>query len=116
MVKLYLNQEYEREKLEELLKVSNPKHVIERAQLYFNNPDIKVYLSSNKNKKYAIINPNTDKLVNFGSLLYQDYTKHQNTDRQKAYLNRSSKIKGDWEKDKYSPNNLSRVLLWDAPF
>ena len=40
----------DKDKYEELLRVSNPKRVIENAIKYFNNPDIKVYLSTNKNK------------------------------------------------------------------
>ena len=32
--------------------------------------------------------------------------------RQQKYLNRSSKIKGEWKNDKYSPNNLSMNILW----
>ena len=30
------------------------------------------------------------------------------------YLKRSSKIKGDWAKNKYSANFLSIILLWDG--
>ena len=47
-----------KEKLEQLKKVSNPKEVIKNAQQYFNDPDIKVYLSKRKDKKYAIYDPN----------------------------------------------------------
>jgi hypothetical protein len=32
--------------------------------------------------------------------------------KRKAYLARSGKIKGDWKKDKYSPNRLARAILW----
>ena len=41
-----------KEKLEQLLKISNPKEVIKNAQQYFNNPNIKVYLSKKKNICY----------------------------------------------------------------
>lgn len=32
--------------------------------------------------------------------------------KQKDYLARATKIKGDWKKDKYSPNSLAIALLW----
>ena len=43
-----------KEKLEQLLKISNPKEVIKNAQQYFNNPNIKVHLSNKKNMLYMI--------------------------------------------------------------
>ena len=60
-----------------------------------------------------ILNPITNKFVHFGSLIYQDFTKHQNKERQKNYIIRASNIKGDWRSDKFSPNNLSLYLLWN---
>jgi hypothetical protein len=50
--------------------------------------------------------------VHFGAMGYEDYTKHKNKSRRKNYLTRSGNIKGDWKKDKYSANNLARILLW----
>ena len=47
---------HDREKYEQLLKVSNPQKVITNAIRYFNDPDIELYLSTVKNKKYMIIN------------------------------------------------------------
>ena len=105
-----------KDKLEQLLKVSNPKEVIKKAQHYFNNPDIKVYLSNRKNKKYAIYDPNNKKLIHFGQMGYEDYTKHKNLHRRDNYLLRTANIRGSWKNDKYSANNLARVLLWDADF
>jgi hypothetical protein len=58
-----------------------------------------------------ITTPN-GRIVHFGQMGYEDYTKHCNKTRRKNYLTRSGKIKGDWAKDKYSPNNLARKLLW----
>ena len=52
------------------------------------------------------------KMVHFGGLPYEDYTKHRNKIRQRAYLNRASNIKGDWYKNKYSPNSLAINILW----
>jgi hypothetical protein len=112
MVKLYLNEEYEREKLNDLVKVSNPKKVVENAIAYFNDPNIKVYLSSHKYKKYAITDPITKKLINFGDIRYSDFTQTNDKTKQKSYLNRATKIKGDWKDNKYSANNLAINLLW----
>lgn len=100
------------EKLEQLLKVSNPKKVIQNAQHYFNDPNIKVYLSTRKNSKYSIYDPINKKLVHFGNINYADYTKHLDDKRRQNYLLRASNIKGDWKNNKYSKNNLSINLLW----
>ncbi len=40
-------------------------------------------------------------------------TKHQDLKRLNIYLSRATKIKGNWKKDKYSPNNLAINLLWN---
>jgi hypothetical protein len=101
-----------KDKLEQLLKVSNPKEVIKNAQQYFNDPDIKVYLSKRKDEKYAIYDPNIKKLVHFGNVNYEDYTKHKNNERRFNYLNRASHIKGNWKENTYSPNNMSIALTW----
>ena len=99
-------------KLDKLLEVSNPKEVIMKAIEYFKNPDIKVYLSNRKNKKYMIVHPKTEKMVHFGDINYLDYTKHKDKERREAYLKRASNIKGNWMFDRYSPNSLSLHLLW----
>jgi hypothetical protein len=104
-----------KDKLEQLLKVSNPKEVIKNAQKYFNNPDIKVYLSNRKNKKYAIYDPNNKKMIHFGQMHppMEDYTMHKNDIRRDNYLARASNIRGSWKSNKYSPNSLSIALLWN---
>jgi hypothetical protein len=89
---------------------SNPTEVYRRAKKYLGKT-VKIGLSTKKEKKYMVTTPN-GKLVHFGQMGYEDYTKHKNKTRRKNYLNRSSKIKGNWKKDKYSPNNLARILLW----
>ena len=101
-----------KDKIEQLLKVSNPKEVIKKAQQYFNDPDIKVYLSNRKNKKYAIYDPNIKKLVHFGQMGYMDYTMHKDDKRRQNYLIRASNIKGEWKNNKYSSNNMSMHILW----
>ena len=54
-----------------------------------------------------------NKYVHFGDSRYQDFTIHNDLERRKRYLDRATKIKGNWKKDKYSPNLLSQNLLWD---
>ena len=97
-------------KEEEIKKYSNPSQVRRLAKKYFGNT-LKIELSSKKEKKYMATTP-SGKIVHFGQMGYEDYTKHKNKTRRKNYLTRSAKIRGDWAKDKYSPNNLARKLLW----
>lgn len=98
-------------KSDPLWKVSNPKIVQQKAYEYFKKP-IRILKSNRKDKKYVIIEPKTNKLIYFGSMMYQDHTFHNNDKRRDSYLKRSAGIKGDWKKNKFSPNNLSRNLLW----
>ncbi len=86
-----------KDKLEQLLKVSNPKEVIKKAQHYFNNPDVKIYLSNRKNKVYAIYDPNNKNLTHFGHLDYEVYTRHKYDIRRDNYLKRAMNIKGNWK-------------------
>ena len=95
-----------------LLKVSNPTTVKRKAKQLFGS-NVKIVQSKAKNKKYTLIKPD-GKRVNFGSLEYQDYTKHKNKQRRDNYLKRSAGIKGNWRNNKYSANNLSMRLLWDG--
>jgi hypothetical protein len=94
-----------------LNKWSNPTKVAEKAKKYLGN-DVMVYLSTKPKKKYMIINPDTNKEVHFGEMGYEDNTKSQDPIRRENYLKRSANIKGNWKNNKYSPNNLSRNLLW----
>lgn len=105
------------EKLKVLMTISNPKIVMKRAKQYYGN-DTKIYISSNKNKKYMIFNPNKNKFIHFGSFNppMEDYTYHNNNIRREKYLKRTAKIKGDWKNDPYSANNMSRVILWNADY
>jgi len=99
-------------KLAHLKMVSNPKRVIENAQHYFNDPNIKVYLSPVKNKKYAVYDPNNKKLISFGNINYEDYSFHLSEVRRENYLKRASNMRGNWRNNPYSPNNLSLNILW----
>ena len=93
----------------ELLKYSNPIIAQKRAYAYLGKT-AKLYPASKKQKKYRIWNGY--KWINFGQLGYQDYTRHKDKTRRRSYLARSRKIRGDWKRNKYSPNNLSIHILW----
>lgn len=112
MTILYYDIEQEG-KLNELLKISNPKIVQKKLNEYIGK-DTKLYISSHKNKKYMILNPETNKWTHFGSFSppMEDFTHHNNLDKRKRYLARAMNIKGNWKNNKYSPNNLSINVLW----
>lgn len=94
-----------------LYSVSNPIEAQEKAYKYLDSQAI-LYKSKAKNKKYSIINPTNYKIVNFGDIQYEDYTFSHNEMKRKSYLSRTVNIKGNWKSDPYSPNNLSRNILW----
>ena len=72
----------------------------------------KLYPASNSQKKYSIFDKKNNRWVNFGQMGYEDFTKHHDKARRKNYLTRSKNIKGDWVRNPYSANNLSRKILW----
>ena len=84
---------------------SNPKIVQEKAKQY----GLDVVFSPRKDKKYRIVNPETNKYVDFGSIDYEDYTKHQDEKRLMNFRSRNRKWK---DAKKYSPAWLSYYLLW----
>jgi len=92
-------------------KYSDPVKVQELAYSVY-GPDAIIYRSRHKNKKYAIVDPNTEKIVNFGQIGFEDVTKHRDINRMYNYLRRATKIKGNWRDNPFSPNNLSINLLW----
>ena len=93
-------------------QVSNPTTVQKKAYEIYGR-DAMIYRSKAKDKKYSIRNPQ-GRLINFGNIEYEDYTKHKNDDRRERYLKRSTKIKGNWKDDPYSPNMMSIRLLWNG--
>jgi hypothetical protein len=97
-------------KIMDIWKVSNPLVAQAKAYKYLGK-DAHIYISDRRDKKYYIIDPRTNKKIHFGSTL-SDYTKHKDDERRQRYLSRSSKIKGNWKDNPYSPNNLSRHILW----
>lgn len=94
-----------------LRKYSNPEQAQRMATKYLGKT-AKIYPSTKKEKKYMVWDPKNKKWVHFGQLGYEDYTKHKDKTRRKNYLTRSRRIKGDWQSNKYSPNNLSIHILW----
>lgn len=94
-----------------LYQYSNPLLAQDRAYKLLGD-NATLYKSFKKNKKYMIIDPSTNHWIHFGQLLYEDYLHHMSEDRRNAYLKRSEKIKGNWQSNPYSPNNLSRNILW----
>ena len=89
---------------------SNQTEVYRRAKKYLGKT-VKISLSTKKDKKYMVTTPD-DKIVHFGQMGYEDFTKHKNKTRRKNYLTRARGIKGNWKQDKYSANNLAIHLLW----
>jgi hypothetical protein len=98
------------DKLNELLKYSNPDVAQKKAKEYLGNKTI-LYTSTRKDKKYMVKDPD-GKWIHFGQLGYSDFTKHKDEKRRQDYLNRATNIKGNWKENKYSPNNLSIHILW----
>jgi len=92
-------------------KVSNPHLVQRNAYKYLG--DVILYISDKPDKKYMVYDSDDDKMVHFGDINYQDFTKHRNLMRRNSYLSRACFINGDWRYNKYSPNNLAIHLLWN---
>jgi len=90
---------------------SNPSIALRKAKAYL-GPNVKFKLSDNPKKKYMILNPLMNKWIHFGQMGYEDFTKHQDEKRRENYLKRTANMRGDWKDNKYSPNNLSRNILW----
>lgn len=97
-------------KIEHLRMVSNPETAQRKAYSYLGK-DAVIYVSNKKGKKYDIVRPD-GKIVSFGSIDYEDYTKHKDKDRRERYLKRATNMKGNWRDDPYSANNLSINILW----
>ena len=99
-----------REKLQQVKKYSSPSEVRKKALANGYDPS-SLFISPLAHKKYMMITPEGKK-VHFGAIPYEDFTKHRDEKRRENYLRRSAGTRGDWKKNKYSPNTLSRTLLW----
>jgi hypothetical protein len=98
-------------KRQKLLTVSDPSRVRRNLNKYL-GPEIDLWVSDRKHKKYCVVHPTTLQKTHFGDIRYSDFTKHRDRDRQQNYLARASAIKGAWRANRYSPNQLSINLLW----
>lgn len=102
-------------KLSELEKISDPAEVKRRFEKYRGAAKATIEPSPRVDKKYMIrvaaAGGVRGRVVHIGSTL-ADFTKHADEAKRKSYLARSAGIKGDWRDDKWSPNNLSRALMW----
>ena len=94
-----------------LRKYSTPAQAQRMAYKYLGK-GAKLYPASVSQKKYKVFDKKHNRWVNFGQMGYEDYTKHHNKTRRKNYRTRSKDIKGKWRQNRYSPNNLSRNILW----
>ena len=89
---------------------TNPNKVFQNAKRIYGN-DVNIKLSTRKDKKYMLFNPNTNKWLHFGSMNppMEDYTKHQDKKRRQLFRIRNQK----WaENDLYSSGFASYYLLW----
>ena len=73
-------------KLKELRNYSDPEYVMNKAKMMGLNP---VHESSRKDKKYMVFDGRT--MVHFGSLPYEDYTKHHDENRLMKFRKRNWK-------------------------
>ena len=93
--------------MNQIREVSNPEVVFKQLKKYYGD-EVDLYLSTSKNKKYMVFDEDGQK-EHFGSLLYEDYTKHKDKKRRDNFRNRNRKWK---DADKYTPAHLSYYLLW----
>ncbi len=116
-------------KLSELQKISDPAEVKRRFEKYRGSSKATIEPSPRIDKKYMVrvaaaggtgtadavrIERSVNvrgRVVHIGSTM-ADFTKTGDDAKRKSYLARSAGVKGDWRDDKWSPNNLSRALMW----
>ena len=104
-------QKFLEDKKVELYKVSLPDEVQVKLSKWLNQ-DVLLLVSPKKNKKYRVFDEKNEKFIDFGDIRFEDFTKHKDDNRRNRYLNRATNMKGDWKKNKFSPNNLSINGLW----
>lgn len=91
-----------------LTDYSTPEIVYKKARHIFGS-DVEIKPSTRKDKKYMLLNPETNKWVHFGQYGMEDYTKHKNNDRMMKFRTRNNR----WANaNEYSPAFLSYWLLW----
>lgn len=99
------------DKLKELIKYSDPQKAQENAFKYLGK-DALLYISTIPKKKFMIYDPNKNKYISFGQMGFEDFTKHGDERRRQAFMKRTAHSRGDWKNNPYSPNNLSREIIW----
>jgi len=93
-----------------LRRFSNPEEAQRKAKLYLGANTV-LYKSQRKTKKYSVLD-RSGKKVDFGQMGYEDFTITKSLKKRENYLKRSEKIKGNWKRRQFSPNNLARNILW----
>ena len=93
-------------KLDQLREYSDPEFVLKKVQELGYNP---VHESSRKDKKYMVYSPSEGKMIHFGQMFYEDYTKHLDPKRRMNFRKRNWR----WEyTPQYTASYLSYRLLW----
>lgn len=101
-------KKFDKNKEKEILLYSNPDKVWKNAIKYLKK-DIVIALSTKKNKKYMVQNPD-GKWVHFGEMNFKDYTLTRDKEKQRLFKLRNAK----WAKqDKYTAGWLAFHLLWN---
>lgn len=94
-------------KYEDLLEISDPYIVYNKFKKIY-PPDSELRISTRKDKKYMLWNPEKEKWFHFGSTM-EDYTYHGDKKRRNNFLRRNQK----WaDADMYSAAYSSYNLLW----
>lgn len=101
------------DKIEILLKYSNPEMAQEQAFKKYGN-DAVLFVSTRAPKKYMIRDKKNNKWIHFGQMGFADFTKTKNEAKRQNFMKRTGSIRGNWRDNPYSSNNLSRKILWNA--
>jgi hypothetical protein len=99
------------DKIKILLKYSNPEEAQKQAFKKYGR-DAVLFVSTRTPKKYMIRDKKNNKWVHFGQMGFSDFTKTKNEEKRQNFMKRTGNIKGNWRDNPFSPNNLSRELLW----
>ena len=94
-------------KYNELLKYSDPQRVKVLAKQFLGK-DVPLYVSTRKDKKYMVFNPDGKK-VHFGQMGMEDFSKHLDLERRDRFVSRNKKWK---DAPMWTPAWLSFYLLW----
>jgi hypothetical protein len=94
--------------LQEVNKYSNYAKA-KRQTRKFLGKNAKLFLSTRKNKKFMVIDPETGHKIHFGQMGYDDHLKDPTPSKRNNFLNRNHK----WSNaKKYSPAYLAYHILW----